>query len=219
MFLNNEAYNENVPSMKIGVVHYGLGNVFSVCSAVERLGVELKLCKKANDLEEVDKIILPGVGAFGDAMSRLTDKGFVEELSKEVIDKQKPYLGICLGAQLVYNTSEEFGKHAGFGWLEGVIKQIDKNGQNIRVPHTGWDNIRKTKNSILFEDIPEDEVFYFNHSFAIYSDNDNNVAAFGDYGKAFTAVVEHNNIYATQFHPEKSQKSGLKLLENFVKRV
>ncbi|MBN2459958.1 imidazole glycerol phosphate synthase subunit HisH [Candidatus Woesearchaeota archaeon] len=202
----------------IVIINYGLGNLFSVLGAVEKLGFKAKISSKIKDMEKADKLILPGVGAFSDGMKNLHELGLVEPLTKLVVENKKPILGICLGCQLMAKESDEFGHNQGLGWIDGSVIRLETENKELRVPHVGWDELLQRKKSTLFEGIPEDALFYYTHSFHIKCKNVNDILGECDYGGLFTAAFCHNNIYGTQFHPEKSQLHGLNLLRNFLEK-
>lgn len=169
----------------------------------------------ADELEGCDKLLVPGVGAFGDGMRNLRDRDLVEPLTRMAVDERRPVLGLCLGAQLLVSESEEFGKHAGLGWIEGSVRRIET-GDDLRIPHVGWNELRQTGESILFEGVDDGALFYYVHSFVIEPADRSVVKGETDYGGALTAVIVQDNVYGTQFHPEKSQLHGLTLLGNFL---
>ena len=203
----------------IAIIDYGLGNVRSVFGAVKKVGFEPILTADYDTLAKAEKLILPGVGAFGNGMNNLRELGLVDILNELVITKKKPLLGICLGAQLLSKVSYEFGKHAGLGWLDAEVIRLEPKNEDIRIPHVGWNDFQKTKDSILTNDIPSDALFYYVHSYHIKCNNLSIIAGTCHYGVTFTAAVIQDNIYATQFHPEKSQISGLKMLQNFLEKA
>ena len=205
--------------MKVGVIDYGMGNLFSVISALEMLGADIKICRIPNSLKEVDKIILPGVGAFKDCMNTIINSGFQEALTKEVIELGKPIYGICLGLQIMGQKSYEFGEHKGLGWFKGDVIELKPNIKKLRVPHVGWNNVNYNFDSPLFAGLPESPDFYFVHSFYLECQLDEDIDATCDYGQSITSAIRKDNIFATQFHPEKSQDFGLKVLENFLSWV
>ena len=199
------------------IIDYKLSNLNGVKSAINYLGFEALITNNHEHIIKSSKIILPGVGAFPDAMQNLENLNLVNVLNDVVIHNKKPFLGICLGAQLICKESDEFGKNKGLGWIDATVKKIEINNLNLRLPHTGWDEVVNIKRSHLMNGINEkNNLFYYNHSHAIFSVNDEDVAAYCEYGKKFASIIEKENIFATQFHPEKSQKNGLKLLKNFL---
>lgn len=204
----------------IAIIDYGLGNVKSVIGAVKKVGFEPILTADFDELARADKLILPGVGAFGDGMNNLRQQGLIDVLNDLVLQKKKPILGICLGAQLLSKASYEFGKHAGLGWIDAeVIRIKPPDDEKVRIPHVGWNDFNKTKDSILTEGVPEDALFYYVHSFHIRCADPSIIIGTCHYGVTFTAAIIQDNIYATQFHPEKSQIHGLKLLQNFLEKA
>jgi glutamine amidotransferase len=200
------------------IIDYGLGNLFSVKGAIEKLGFKAKISSNIKDFEKADKLILPGVGAFSDGMKNLKELGLIEPLTKLVMEKNKPILGICLGCQLMGKDSYEFGHHKGLGWIDGSVIKFELNDKELRIPHVGWDELIQCKDSILFKDIPQNALFYYTHSFHIRCNNKDDVIGECDYGGLFTSAFQHKNIYGTQFHPEKSQLHGLNLLKNFLEK-
>jgi glutamine amidotransferase len=201
----------------VGIVDYGLGNLRSVAGAVERLGWSPVVTSDADELARCDKLLIPGVGAFGDGMRNLSERGLVEPLTAMATEERKPVLGLCLGAQLLASESEEFGRHRGLGWIEGSVRRIEPGG-GLRVPHVGWNELRQVDESVLFDGIADGALFYYVHSFVIAPADRSVVKGETDYGGAMTAVIERDNVYGTQFHPEKSQLDGLSLLGNFLER-
>jgi glutamine amidotransferase len=203
---------------RIAVIDYGMGNVRSVCNAIEAIGGESFVAQIPADLDNAGGIVLPGVGAFGDGMKNLRARGWDEALDQQVIELGKPFLGICLGMQLLAETGNEHGEHPGLGWLKGSVNRIP-NGNGLRIPHIGWNDIELSKESSLFDGIDSGACFYFVHSFIFCPSDDSITIARCDYGSKFAAAINRDNIFATQFHPEKSQKAGLILLRNFLGQV
>ena len=202
----------------IAIIDYGLGNIRSMEAAVERVGFKAIVTADPSILESADKLILPGVGAFGDGMHLLRQLNLVEVLNTLVLDKKKPIMGICLGFQLLTKRSPEFGMNDGLGWLEAEVLPLDRKDESIRIPHVGWNSLQQVRPSPLFEGIPQESLFYYTHSFRVSPLNDDSfVIGTCEYGFEFVAAIQKNNIFGTQFHPEKSQKIGLSLLHNFLK--
>jgi len=201
----------------IVVIDYGLGNLASVYNALTFLGANPKISDSPKDIEKAEKIVLPGVGAFGDAMKGLEKRGLAEAIKKSLA-AGKTYLGICLGLQALFEKSEE-GEAGGLGIFKGRVKRFrEKDG--IKVPQIGWNGVVHSPQPIdhrLMKGIPDGSYFYFDHSYYVEPEDKSIVAATTDYGITFTSMVWRKNIYAVQFHPERSQGLGLKLLENFVK--
>ena len=197
----------------IVVVDYGMGNLRSVSKALEKVGLDVKVSSDPKDVRDAEAIVVPGVGAFGDAIHNLQRFGLLEEIIKS-IEKGKPYLGICLGLQILFEYGYEFGEHEGLGVLKGkVIRFPEKEG--YKVPHMGWNQVWLKKTEGLFSDIKEGEFFYFVHSFYVVPEESEVIASITDYSVDFCSAIQKDNVWAVQFHPEKSQKAGLKLLENF----
>lgn len=201
------------------IINYNMGNVASVAKALNKLGFKNKLSNKKSDIERATHLILPGVGSFGDGMKNLTELGLINILTKRVVEQGTPFLGICLGMQLLAERGNEFGTHEGLGWIKGEVTKLKspqlRSGQAPRLTHVGWNNIKIVKKSILY-DIPDNN-FYFVHSYVLKPKNKSIVTATCKYGSEFPAAIQYKNIFATQFHPEKSQLSGLKLIDNFIK--
>ncbi len=203
----------------ISIIDYGMGNLLSVFNALDMLGVDVSICSDPREINDADRIILPGVGAFGNCMQNLIKKGFMDYLEDAVINQQKPILGICLGMQLFAKRSFEGGEHKGFGWLDADIIRITPSDPGFRVPHVGWNNIHYSDKCLFFKGLPSSPDFYFVHSYYMKCHDKNDIIATCNYGMEVTAAVQKNNIFATQFHPEKSQEFGLTVLENFISWV
>ncbi len=201
---------------KIAIIDYGMGNVQSVANALEFLGYNAIITDNRNALIQCDAYILPGVGAFAEAMNNLRSRDLISLLQSQIIEKHKPILGICLGMQLFLETSEEMGLHQGLSWIKGKVVAIPN---TIQVPHVGWNNCIFTPNSSLFKHLTENSHFYFDHSFHVVCDEKYITAYCQDGPLSITSALQYNNIFATQFHPEKSQTKGLKILRNFLDYV
>ena len=199
----------------IVVIDYGMGNVGSVKNALDFLGVDSTLSRKEEELRRASHIILPGVGAFNDGMNNLKNFGLIPVLKEEVLKKKKPMLGICLGLQLLAEKGEEGGDHEGLGIIKGTVRRFRVDSKRFRIPHIGWNDVSPVGDNILFNGISS-TIFYFVHSFFLEPTNKDVIAATCSYGEEFTAAIREKNIFGTQFHPEKSQKSGLALLKNFI---
>lgn len=203
----------------IAVIDYGLGNVKSVVGAIEWLGYTPCLTNSHRELADAEKLVLPGVGAFGDGMQRLRDLGLVETLTRLVLDERRPILGICLGLQLFARDSSEFGIHEGLGWIDASVVRIESGDGKLRIPHVGWSGALQIKASRLFHGIPSDAMFYYTHSYRLECRDRDIVVGECEYGRTFVSAIEKDNVYGTQFHPEKSQKHGLSVLRNFLDRA
>ncbi|HEX5425741.1 MAG TPA: imidazole glycerol phosphate synthase subunit HisH [Candidatus Acidoferrales bacterium] len=198
----------------VAIIDYGLGNLKSVAAAFSYLGAVAAISADVDQLRAADRLVLPGVGAFGDGMNNLRQRNLIEPLN-ELIRGGKPILGICLGAQLLCKNSEEFGHHKGLGWIDGEVRRI--NGpESLRVPHVGWNEIEIIASSPLFNTVPDKALFYYCHSYAIHMKGAADCIAICNYGRAFAAAFQRENVFGIQPHPEKSQRAGLSLLEGFL---
>lgn len=200
----------------ITIVDYKAGNLRSVAKAFEFLGAEARVSALPEDILNAEKLVLPGVGAFGDGMKNLRDSLLLEPLRKAVLSDKKPILGVCLGMQLFAESSEEGGLHKGLGWIEGRVKKLEPGISSLKVPHVGWNSVAPKEEAILFRNIQPNPSFYFVHSYAVDCKNADDVAATCNYGNDFTVAIQKENLFGLQFHPEKSQKDGLRVLENFI---
>jgi imidazole glycerol-phosphate synthase subunit HisH len=204
----------------ICIIDYEMGNIRSVQRALERAGGEVKLVSGPDELAGADKIVLPGVAAFEDAMIQLRSQELLDPIIAAV-RAGVPYLGFCLGLQLLFETSYENGEHQGMGLLPGKVVRFDlddcPSDPPLRVPHMGWNRIEWDRPCPMLEGIESGSHVYFAHSYCVVPDDEKMIATSTEYGYSFTSAVWKDNIFATQFHPEKSQSVGLRLLENFVK--
>lgn len=199
----------------IAIIDYGMGNIHSVNKALELFGAKTIVTNKAKDIEGAEKAVLPGVGAFDDAVIELEKQDLIKAI-KEFVKTKKPFLGICLGMQLLFETSEEAAKSKGLGFFKGGVKRF-QDSKGLKVPHMGWNQLEKVTNEcLLIKDVPDSSFVYFCHSYYPEPKDKNIIAATTDYGKEFASIVWKDNLYGVQFHPEKSQKTGLKIIENFV---
>lgn len=198
----------------VAIVDYDAGNIRSVEKAVKFLGWDAKLTSQREEILSADHVILPGVGAFGDCMEHLKDRNLIDVL-REVKEKDIPFLGICLGLQLLFNDSEESKGVNGLGLLTGHIVRFPEM-EGLKVPHMGWNSISFPKKGRLFKGVDEGSFVYFVHSYYLKADDPSIVTASCDYGITFDASVEQGNVFATQFHPEKSGEIGLQILKNFL---
>jgi glutamine amidotransferase len=196
------------------IVDYGMANLRSVQKAFEKVGASAIISDDPNRIAETDKLVVPGVGAFRDAIARLRDANFVEPI-KDHIDQGKPFLGICLGLQLLFTTSYEDGVHQGLNLLAGEVVRFDSI-PGLKVPHMGWNQLHVRKPAPLFRDLPADPSVYFVHSYYVKPRDSAITATETDYPTPFTSAIWVDNVVATQFHPEKSQKVGLAMLKNFA---
>jgi glutamine amidotransferase len=199
----------------IALIDYEAGNIKSVENALKFLGQEAVLTRDRDRIWKAEKVILPGVGAFGDAMDRIRDYD-LEDVIHSVTDRGTPFLGICLGLQLLFEESEESPGARGLGILPGRIIRIPE-GEGRKVPQIGWNDLTYPKKGRLFEDVPEGSYVYFVHSYYLHADDRDIVAAQTQYGVTIDASVEKDNVFACQFHPEKSERVGMQILRNFVR--
>lgn len=200
----------------LAVIDYGAGNLRSVMHALNHLEVEnIRLVQEGRDLKGAEKIILPGVGAFGAGMQKLREQNLIQPI-RDAVFAGTPYLGICLGMQFLFDRSDEMGEHEGLGILPGYVTRFPDT-LNMKVPHMGWNNLQAERPSPLLEGLEKDSYAYFVHSYYCVPANREDVLITVDYGIPFTAAIQRDNIYGVQFHPEKSQRTGLRILTNFLK--
>ncbi|ACM19055.1 imidazoleglycerol-phosphate synthase, glutamine amidotransferase subunit [Geotalea daltonii FRC-32] len=203
----------------IAIIDYGMGNLRSVQKAFEKVGFEATVTSDPNVVLAADKIVLPGVGAFPDCMRNLEQGGFINPILKVIADG-RPFLGICLGLQLLFTESEEFGIHKGLNIIPGRVLRfpegLEENGEKLKVPHMGWNQLTLRGESAVFEGIDDGTNVYFVHSYYVKPDDEKVVAASTTYGMEFCSAICKDNVVATQFHPEKSQEKGLQILKNFA---
>jgi glutamine amidotransferase len=200
----------------VGIVDYGMGNLRSVRNALELLGASVSVLADPAGLSRVDRVVLPGVGAFGVAMSNLRSAGWDEALANVVMQKGKPFLGLCLGLQLLADRGTEGGEHRGLGFVPGTTIRLER-AADVPMPHIGWNEVRPTGTARILSGVTPGTCFYFVHSYVLVPDDPLLVAGVTEYGgEDFVSVIERDNVWATQFHPEKSQKHGLDLLRRFL---
>lgn len=201
----------------ITLIDYGVGNIFAFQNVYKRLDIPTKIAKTISDLEDAEKLILPGVGAFDYAMDQLNASGMRDKLDELVLKKKIPVIGICVGMQMMGNKSEE-GRAEGLKWLDADILKFDESliQQRTKLPHMGWNDVTPNINHPLFEGLEKDAIFYFLHSFYFKCNNIKDSIAISDYGISFSSAVNADNVYGIQFHPEKSHQYGEKLLQNFA---
>lgn len=197
----------------IAIIDYGMGNLCSVANAMKCMKCEAKVTSSCRDIENSSHIILPGVGAFGDGMANLRKMDIIPCLETEVLERKKPFLGICLGLQMLAEKGNEGGFFDGLGWLPGSVKKMENSG--LKLPHMGWNNVDIVQKEPLFSGIENDTNFYFVHSYHFDCPKEN-VIAWCNHGQRFAAAIRKGNIFATQFHPEKSHLTGLAVLRNFI---
>ncbi len=198
----------------IAIIDYGAGNLQSVKKAFDFIGAESVITDNPEIINACDRILLPGVGSFGDAMDSMAKSGLVETIKQNALSG-KPFLGICLGLQLLFEESEESPGVKGLGIFKGKIKKFSPD-MGLKIPHIGWNSLKIKQNDTLFKDIPENSYVYFVHSYYLHAEDENDIATVTNYGIDFHSAVGKNNIFATQFHPEKSGDVGLQILRNFA---
>ena len=203
--------------MVVLVVDYGIGNVGSVVNACRLQDIEVEIATSGEEIEKsnASHIVLPGVGASGAALASIQERGIGVALRRRVLEEGVPYLGICVGMQILSDECREFGTHKGFGWLSGVTEQLAPGCPKLKVPHVGWNEIEVNSDTSLLKGLAG-EHFYFTHSFAFRCFNDDDVIATTEYGSRFVSAVRKRNIFGVQFHPEKSSAAGSTLIANFL---
>lgn len=202
-------------TVKVGIVDCGISNLTSVTNAFRHIGVYVGVLHDPSDLARYTHIVIPGVGSFSAGMGNLVQLGFVKPI-QDWAASGRPILGMCLGMQLLAEEGEEFGLNKGLGIIPGRVVKIKTDNPGLRLPHIGWNEVERRKPSRLLSGMEGDPIFYFVHSYAYDDGNAEYVTGVCDYGGVQVAIIEHHNIYGTQFHPEKSQKHGLSLLKNFT---
>lgn len=200
---------------KVCIIDYGSGNARSVYNILQSIHSHVKLSCMPDDIEDATHLVLPGVGAFGATMEKLKNLSILDMLEKNVLKNRKYFLGICVGMQILANEGREHGVYKGLGWIPGTVKIIDAKG--LCLPHVGWNNFKMRRDNALLEDIGQETDFYYVHSYQFEALDAGDVVATCEYGTEFTAIVNVENIYGVQFHPEKSQKAGKRLLQNFLR--
>ncbi len=204
---------------QIAIIDYGMGNLTSVINAFLSLRHHAVVAHRPAELVLATHVVLPGVGAFADGMQKLQKAGWLDMLETEVRQKAKPFLGICLGMQLLASTGTEHGTHAGLNWIPGVVEKLKPTDPDFRVPHIGWNDVHFRQRVGIYAGLGESDVFYFVHSYAVQTTEPSIVTGMCFHGTDFVASVQMGNILGTQYHPEKSHKAGLKVLDNFAKMV
>lgn len=199
----------------VTIIDYGMGNVGSVKNALGALGVEAVVSAAPEDVKRASHLVVPGVGAFSEGMRRLSATGLVPLLNDMVLERKKPLLGICLGMQMFAQWGEEGGKTAGLGWVKGVTRHFAIDEAVYRLPHIGWNDVAAQPGSVLFAGVKR-PIFYFVHSYVLAPATPGVISGVADYGGPFAAAIEADTIFGVQFHPEKSQEEGLRVLQNFL---
>ena len=201
---------------RVAIIDYGMGNLDSVFRAVEECGGDPLITNQKNDIENASLLILPGVGTFSEGMKNIKQMRLSSVLFEQVVDNKIPILGICLGMQIMARKGWECGETDGLMWIEGDVKRLVPPGPNIRIPHVGWNEVNFNRNSTLFEGIPNGKDFYFTHSYHFCCRNESDVIGYTPYCGNFISAIQSGNIFGVQFHPEKSQRLGFKIIKNFL---
>jgi glutamine amidotransferase len=199
----------------IGLLDIGAGNITSVRNSLEYLGLEVLELNAPKDFLRATHFILPGVGTFGNAMTRLQNRGWIGPLKEAVLQRRSPFLGICVGMQILATEGREFETHAGLGWIPGRVEKLPVGAHGLRLPHMGWNHLQVRKGAGILQQLPPSPAFYFVHSYGFVPEDEGVISATARYGAGVTAVVHSENMWGVQFHPEKSQQEGLQVLRNF----
>jgi imidazole glycerol-phosphate synthase subunit HisH len=201
----------------IVIIDYGMGNLGSILNMLKKIGAPAVISSDAREIENADKLILPGVGAFDTGMKRLNELGMMDLLNDKVLRRKTPTLGVCLGMQLLMKRSDE-GAQAGLGWIDGetIRFQFDPKEKRLKIPHMGWNTIAVKQDGALVQNMTHEPRFYFVHSYHVVCHQPNDVVAMTDYGYEFPSILQHENIVGAQFHPEKSHRFGMQIYKNFV---
>ncbi|MBN2881016.1 imidazole glycerol phosphate synthase subunit HisH [Candidatus Woesearchaeota archaeon] len=202
----------------ITIIDYGMGNLGSIKNMIEKLGGEAEITSDVEIIKNATKLILPGVGSFDSGMTNLKSLGLIDVLNKKVLVEKTPILGICLGMQLISKSSEE-GILPGLCWIDAQTIKFKLDDKSLKIPHMGWNYIKIEKDTKLFSDALENSRFYFVHSYHVVCNDKNDILTTTEYGINFVSAVNRENIYATQFHPEKSHKFGMKIMKNFIELI
>lgn len=199
----------------IVVIDYGMGNLRSVYRKIERMGIKSVISSDPKVIASASKLILPGVGHFGEAMKNLEKSGLIPILNQKVLKDKTPILGICLGMQLLTSFSEE-GNVKGLDWIKAQTKRFQLDDQNLKIPHMGWNSVKFKQKIPIFDNIKDNSDFYFIHSYRVIPDRKEDIAGVTDYGEDFVSIIARDNIIGVQFHPEKSRMAGVQMLRNFA---
>jgi glutamine amidotransferase len=204
----------NPDSARVCIIDYGSGNITSVNNIFASISGAVKVSNEKEDIENATHLVLPGVGAFGVAMDKIKGLKHFDVLQNNVLERKKKFLGICIGMQVLAEKGYEHGTYSGLGWISGEVKKLDSKG--LPLPHVGWNNLLVNYQNPLLDGMDDEVDFYYVHSYYFDAKEENHVLAYCDYGMKFPAIINRENIYGVQFHPEKSQRAGVKLLRNFL---
>jgi len=199
------------------ILDYGTGNVGSVYNLLKYMNYNVVISNEDKLIKKSTHIILPGVGSFGESMKKINNNLPMDLLHDQVVFRKKPFLGICVGMQVLANKGYEFGEHSGLGWINGDVVKL--NSKDLPLPHIGWNDIQIKKETPILNNIDQIKDFYFVHSFCFEAENEENIIATTNYGSEFTSIIQKENIIGVQFHPEKSQKLGMLLIKNFIDKI
>ncbi|HYD79824.1 MAG TPA: imidazole glycerol phosphate synthase subunit HisH [Paucimonas sp.] len=199
---------------RVCILDYGSGNVKSVFNLISSIAGDVAVSNEPASIANATHVVLPGVGAFGAAMRKIRDTLPMEAVERAVLTEKKPFLGICVGMQVMAARGKEFGEHAGLGWIAGDVAELDTKG--LPLPHVGWNNVSCTQASPLFAGLGDNPDFYFVHSYVFHPGHERHAIATTHYGVDFCSAIQHENLFGVQFHPEKSQRAGIQLIKNFL---
>jgi len=196
------------------IIDYGSGNTRSVYNIFRNVCEDVRISSSPEDIQHATHLVLPGVGAFGATMEKIKALSFMDCLNENVLEKKKPFLGICVGMQILADEGHENGTFAGLGWIPGTVRKLNSSGH--RLPHVGWNNLKIIRSDSLVKDLTDETDFYYVHSYCFETTRPEHVTALCEYGELFPSIIRRDNIFGVQFHPEKSQKAGLALIKNFM---
>ena len=202
--------------IKVAIINYGLGNIRSLYNSLKKIEIEAEIINDPEKINDFNKVFLPGVGSYKDAINKLKKLGWEKAIKNFSSDSTKSLFGICVGMQILSTYGYEYGKSNGLDIIQGYVEHMDKQGCNLKLPHIGWNNIKIINNSLITENISNDSNFYFINSYSFKLMNLNTLVATTDYGIEFPSIINRQNIFGTQFHPEKSSKAGIQILKNFI---
>lgn len=203
-------------TIKVAIISYGLGNIRSLYNSLKKIEIDAEIINDPEKINDFNKVFLPGVGSYKDAIDRIRKLGWERAIKNFSSDNTKSLFGICVGMQILSTYGYEYGKSNGLNIIEGYVDRMDKQGCILKLPHIGWNNIKIINNSLITENISNESNFYFINSYSFKLENLNSLTATTDYGIEFPSIINKQNIFGTQFHPEKSSKAGIQILKNFI---